>query len=86
MAEVIKTDKLINLLKKYKINFPRKALFNYAKTYSMNWIHILLSLSCQSCFILTQYWDSLQQYNKTIVNNNLNICIIYNLFNKNGPY
>ena len=35
MAEVIKTDKLINLLKKYKINFPRKALFNYVKTYGI---------------------------------------------------
>jgi len=35
MAEVIKTDKLIDLLKKYKINFPRSALFNYAKTYGI---------------------------------------------------
>jgi len=35
MAEIIKTDKLINLLKKYKINFPRKALFNYVKTYGI---------------------------------------------------
>jgi hypothetical protein len=35
MAEVIKTDKLINLLKKYKINFPRKALFNYVKRYGI---------------------------------------------------
>ena len=35
MAEVIKTDKLINLLKKYKINFPRNALSNYVKTYGI---------------------------------------------------
>ena len=35
MAEVIKTDKLINLLKKYKINFPRKALSTYVKTYGI---------------------------------------------------
>jgi hypothetical protein len=35
MAEVIKTDKLINLLKKYKINFPRKALSTYVKRYGI---------------------------------------------------
>ena len=35
MAEVIKKDKLINLLKKYKINFPRNALSNYVKTYGI---------------------------------------------------
>lgn len=35
MAEVIKTDKLIELLKKYKINFPRRALSTYVKTYGI---------------------------------------------------
>jgi hypothetical protein len=35
MSEVIKKDKLMELLKKYKINFPRGALSNYVKKYGI---------------------------------------------------